>query len=47
MRLAGIQQFPEPERGAQSNVRIAGRSEEFGDNYEEAILGILKTREEF
>ena len=31
----------------QSNVRIAGRSEEFGDNYEEAILGILKTLDEF
>jgi len=30
-----------------SNVRIAGRSEEFGDNYEEAILEILKTWEEF
>ena len=25
----------------------AGRSEEFGDNYEEVILGILKTWEEF
>ena len=42
-----IWEFPEPERGAQSSVRIAGRSEEFGDNYEEAILEILKTWEEF
>ena len=37
-----IWEFPKPERGAQSNVRIAGRSEEFGDNYEEVILEILK-----
>ena len=42
-----IWEFPEPERGAQSNVRSAGRSEEFGHNYEEAILEILKTWEEF
>ena len=42
-----IWEFPEPERGAQSNVRIAGRSEEFGHNYEEAILEILKSWEEF
>ena len=28
-----IWEFPEPERGAQSNVRSAGRSEEFGHNY--------------
>lgn len=42
-----IWEFPELERGAQSNVRIAGRSEEFGDNYEEMILEILKTWEAF
>ena len=42
-----IWEFPEPERGAQSNARIAGRSEELGDNYEEVILEILKTWEEF
>ena len=42
-----IWEFPEPERGAQSTVRVAGRSEEFGDNYEEVILEILKTWEEF
>lgn len=40
-----IWEFPAPERGAESNVRIAGRSEEFNDNYEDAILAILKTWE--
>lgn len=39
--------FPNQSVAHQSNVRIAGRSEEFGDNYEEAILEILKTWEEF
>ena len=38
-----IWEFPAPERGADSNVRTAGRSEEFGENYEEAILEILRT----
>lgn len=41
-----IWEYPEPERGAQSNVRNAGRSEEFDGNYEEKILKILKTWEE-
>lgn len=40
-----IWEFPPPERGAQSNVRTAGRSEEFEDDYEEAILGILRAWE--
>lgn len=38
-----IWEFPAPERGADSNVRTAGRSEEFGENYEEDILEILRT----
>jgi len=38
-----IWEYPAPERGAQSNVRSAGRSEEFNDNYEDEILAILKT----
>lgn len=37
-----IWEYPEPERGADSNVRTAGRSEDFGENYEEAILEILR-----
>ena len=37
-----IWEFPEPERGAESNVRTAGRGEDFEENYEEAILEILK-----
>ena len=42
-----IWEFPAPERGAESNVRTAGRREEFGDNYEDSILAILKTWEGF
>lgn len=38
-----IWEYPEPERGADSNVRTAGRSEEFDGDYEEAILEILRT----
>ena len=38
-----IWEYPAPERGAQSNVRSAGRSEEFGEGYEEAILEILRS----
>jgi len=38
-----IWEFPAPERGAESNVRTAGRSEDFEDGYEEAILEILQT----
>ena len=37
-----IWEFPAPERGAESNVRTAGRGEDFEDNYEEGILEILK-----
>lgn len=38
-----IWEYPAPERGAQSNVRSVGKSEDFDENYEEAILDILKT----
>lgn len=42
-----IWEFPEPERGAESNVRTAGRNEEFSGHYEDSILAILKAWEEF
>ena len=38
-----IWEYPAPERGAQSNVRSAGRSEDFDGDYEEQILRILLT----
>ena len=38
-----IWEYPEPERGADSNVRTTGRSEEFEGDYEEQILNILRT----
>lgn len=38
-----IWEYPAPERGAQSNVRTAGRGEDFEDGYEDEILAILKT----
>ena len=38
-----IWEYPAPERGAQSNVRSAGRSEDFDGDYEEQILSILQT----
>ena len=38
-----IWEYPAPERGAQSNVRTAGRGEDFEGSYEERILDILKT----
>ena len=38
-----IWEYPAPERGVQSNVRTAGRSEDFEGDYEAAILEILKT----
>lgn len=38
-----IWEYPAPERGAESNVRTAGRSEDFEDGYEETILEILQT----
>ncbi len=38
-----IWEFADPERGAESNVRSCGRSEDFEGDYEQAILDILKT----
>ena len=38
-----IWEYPASERGAQSNVRTAGRGEDFEGDYEEQILAILKT----
>lgn len=38
-----IWEYPAPERGAQSNVRTAGRSEDFDGHYEAEILSILST----
>ena len=38
-----IWEYPAPERGAESNVLSAGRSIEYGGDYEEAILQILKS----
>lgn len=38
-----IWEYPAPERGAESNVRSAGRGEDFDGDYEEQILEILKT----
>ena len=38
-----IWEYPAPEQGAESNVRTAGRLEEFDEDYEEQILQILNT----
>lgn len=38
-----IWEFPLEERGAESNVKTAGRMEVYGENYEEEILSILET----
>ena len=38
-----IWEYPAPERGAESNIRTAGRGEDFEGDYEEALLDILKT----
>ena len=38
-----IWEYPEPERGVQSNVRTAGRGEDFEGDYQEEILAILRT----
>ena len=36
-----IWEYPAPERGAQSNVRCCGRSEDFEGDYEEQIIAIM------
>lgn len=38
-----IWEYPAPSRGAESNVRTTGRSEDFEGDYEAQILDILKT----
>ena len=38
-----IWEYPAPERGAQSNVRSAGKSEDFEEDYENRIIGIMNT----
>ena len=39
-----IWEYPEPEQGAESNVRTAGRAEDFeGPDYEEDILDIIRS----
>lgn len=39
-----VWEFPDGE-GAESNVRDGGRQEEFGENYEEDILTVMKNWE--
>lgn len=38
-----IWEFADPERGAESNVRSCGRSEDYEGDYEQKILDILQT----
>lgn len=38
-----IWEYPAPERGAQSNVRSCGRSEDFDGDYEKTIIDIMTT----
>ncbi len=38
-----VWEYPPEEPGAQSNVRSAGRQEDFGPDYEEEILEILRS----
>lgn len=38
-----IWEYPAPDRGAESNVRTAGRGEDFEGDYEEQILVILES----
>ncbi|MDO5401322.1 MAG: kinase [Eubacteriales bacterium] len=38
-----VWEYPAPDRGAESNVRTTGRSEDFDGDYEERILEILRT----
>ena len=37
-----IWEYPAPERGAESNVRSAGRSEDYEGDYEAQIIEILQ-----
>ena len=38
-----IWEYPAPERGAESNIRTAGRGEDFEGDYEQQLLNILQT----
>lgn len=38
-----IWEYPAPERGAESNIRTAGRGEDFEGDYEQQLLDILST----
>ena len=38
-----IWEYPAPERGAESNIRTAGRGEDFEGDYEQQLLEILQT----
>ena len=38
-----VWEYPEPERGAASNVRAWGRMEDFEDDYEGQIIAVMKT----
>jgi len=40
-----VWEYPEPERGAASNVRSWGRMEDFEGDYEEAIIRIMQSWE--
>lgn len=40
-----IWEYPAPERGAESNLRSAGRSEEYEGDYEKTLLDILQSWE--
>lgn len=37
-----IWEYPEPERGAASNVRSAGRMEDYEGDYEGAIIAVMQ-----
>lgn len=38
-----IWEYPEPERGAASNVRNCGKMEDYEGEYESAIVSVLKS----
>ena len=40
-----IWEYPEPERGAQSNIKCAGRMIDYEDDYEDQLLAILRSWE--
>lgn len=37
-----IWEYPEPERGAASNVRTWGRMEDYEDDYEQSIIDVMR-----